>query len=516
MYKKDAKLLLIGLDGAMPDLVRKFSDEGTLPHLHQLIEGGSFLEVLPSPPCDTPTNWTTIVTGAWTGTHGATGFGVHLPGDTYNDGLHCAFDTRLCQAEYLWNVAERKGLTPLLYDYPPCRPATLKNGIVLGGWFNPNLSGQGVASFYELDFIDNPPYPSSLLRDTSPDMLHTPLPAAKGMKKKSLSTTLEEAHQEYRQYVRTMEHLKKTNNWDVFFCHLHLPDYLTHMMLNNIWDEHPDYDPEQGGKGWSAMREAYRIIDEITGEIVERFASDKTIICVISDHGGLPSSRLVWPGAALERAGLTRFAKDNQGDYHIDIAHSKALFYFGPSEYIWINLEGRDPGGIVKPGKEYEEVQTRIINALLDIRDPENGKCAYPLVIRKQEADFIGQWGERCGDVIAFAEPGYTQVDFSMTEGLAWGLVEGIKGLLEMGDLRIGGDTRQGSHHGYFPTHRIGPFSVSGVAILSGKDIKPGYARQHPAQMVDIAPTLAHLLGWPKPAQAEGGLLWDIMKNSYI
>ena len=81
-----------------------------------------------------------------------------------------------------------------------------------------------------------------------------------------------------------------------------------------------------------------------------------------------------------------------------------------------------------------------------------------------------------------------------------------------MGDLRIGGDTRQGSHHGHLPTHKISPFSISGVAIITGPDIKGGYSRQHPVQMVDIAPTLAHLLGWPKPAQAEGGVLWDILK----
>ncbi len=508
MDKKDTKLLLIGLDGAMIGLVRKFSDEGSLPHLHQLIQEGSLLEVLPSPPCDTATNWTTIATGAWTGTHGVTGFGVHLPGESYELGTRCTCDTRLCQAEYLWNVAEKQGLTCLLYDYPPCRPVTLKNGIVLGGWFNPNRVGRGVGSIHGLGFINNAPFPSSLLENTSPDMFHTPDPEAKEMKG-SLANLLEQAYKDYKQCVSTMEYLRKKRNWDVFFSHLHLLDYLTHMILNDIWEDHPDYTPERGERSWSIMKEGYRIVDEIVGDIVDRFASDETIVCVISDHGGIPSSRLVWPGAALERAGLTKFERNDWGEYHIDVAQSKGVFYFAPPEYIWVNLEGRDPTGIVKPGKEYEEVRTRIINALLDIRDSENGKCAYSLVIRKEQADFIGQWGDRCGDIIAFAEPGYTQVDFGVAEGE---VVKGVKGLLEMGDLRMGGNTRQGSHHGYFPTHKIGPFSISGVAIISGKKVKSGYSRHHPAQMVDIAPTLAHLLEWPKPAQAEGGLLWDIMK----
>jgi len=44
MDRKDAKLLLIGLDGTMPDLVKKFSQENDLPYLHELIQEGVFWE----------------------------------------------------------------------------------------------------------------------------------------------------------------------------------------------------------------------------------------------------------------------------------------------------------------------------------------------------------------------------------------------------------------------------------------------------------------------------------------
>ena len=508
MDNKDAKLLLIGLDGAMPDLVKRFSQEKDLPYLHQLIQEGVFLEVLPSPPCDTPTNWVTIATGAWTGTHGVTGFNIHLPGESYEEGVSCAFDTKLCQAEFLWNVAEREGLTCLLYDYPPSRPPTIKNGIVLGGWFNPQRVGRGVGSFHSPGFIPTLPYPRSLLNRNFSDVLKTPIPLPKGTSE-SLEEILKKAQLECERFINALGFLKKDRNWEVLFSQLHLLDYLTHEMLNDIWEGHPDYTADKGERGWSTMKEAYSILDETIGRVIEKFASEETIICVISDHGGVPSSRLVWPGAALQRAGLTKFIKNDNNEYQIDVSQSKAVFYFSPPEYIWVNLEGRDPTGIVKPGKEYEEIRTRIINALLDIRDPENGKCPFSLVIRKEQADFIGQWDKRCGDIVIFTEPEYTLVDFGMAER---GVVNGVKELLEMGDLRIGGNTRQGSHHGHLPTHRISPFSISGVAIIVGPNVRRGYSRQHPVQMVDIAPTLAHLLGWPKPAQAEGGILWDIFK----
>lgn len=510
MRDKNVKLLLIGLDGAMPGLLKKFSEEGEVPCLTQLMREGVSLELLPSPPCDTPTNWTTIVTGAWTGTHGATGFNVHLPGESLSLGVRSGFDTRLCGAEFLWDVAEKKGLKSLLYDYPPSRPPTIKNGIVLGGWFNSGRVGSGIGSFHMPEFEKVLPYPGQLQMNSKGDdnqLFTTAIPLPKGSYSNA-KETVERAEGTCNRFVKALQYLKKYHNWEVLFSHLHLLDYLSHQILNDIWEQHPDYTPKRGEKGWSVMRDAYHLLDRTISRVIDEFADEKTVICVISDHGAVPSSRLVWPGSALEKVGLIKFLKDGD-NYRIDPLASKAAFYFSPPEYIWVNLKGREPDGIVEPGGEYEEVCSQIISALLDIRDPENGKCPFSLVIRKEQAGFLGQWGDRCGDVICFTEPEYALLDFGMADH---GIIGGMKELLEMGDLQIGGDTRQGSHHGHLPTHKISPFSISGVGIISGPGVRSGYFRPKPVQMVDIAPTLSHLLDWPKPAQAEGGLLWDILK----
>lgn len=62
-----AKLLFLGLDGANWDFIEKFMDEGVLPNIASVVKRGVFTEMLPCPPCDTPTNWTSLVTGAWPG-----------------------------------------------------------------------------------------------------------------------------------------------------------------------------------------------------------------------------------------------------------------------------------------------------------------------------------------------------------------------------------------------------------------------------------------------------------------
>lgn len=67
---KAKRFMLIGLDGAMPNMLEKFRDEGSIPNMTKLMKQGAFMEALPCIPVDTPTNWVTIATGARPGTHG--------------------------------------------------------------------------------------------------------------------------------------------------------------------------------------------------------------------------------------------------------------------------------------------------------------------------------------------------------------------------------------------------------------------------------------------------------------
>ncbi|MBN2565721.1 MAG: alkaline phosphatase family protein, partial [Candidatus Eisenbacteria bacterium] len=90
-----ARLLFLGLDGANLDFVQRFIDEGVLPNIKDIAERGCFQELLPCAPCDTPTNWTSLVTGAYPGTHGITSFETHLPGASFAERAKGSFDTRI-------------------------------------------------------------------------------------------------------------------------------------------------------------------------------------------------------------------------------------------------------------------------------------------------------------------------------------------------------------------------------------------------------------------------------------
>ena len=143
--KKAKKTVLLGIDGLMTELVEKFVSEGCMPFTKNLLEVGLMTRAIESIPADTPTNWTTVITGADTGTHGVTGFFTHepgmeldcshfnsLPADSHSKKLNNSFSSNICKAERLWEAAQKQGLRSLVIEYPMAWPPTFDNGIVFG------------------------------------------------------------------------------------------------------------------------------------------------------------------------------------------------------------------------------------------------------------------------------------------------------------------------------------------------------------------------------------------------
>jgi len=124
------RIILIGMDGLMPEQIERYRND--IPELARFLETGFFSPAYSSPYTCTATNWPTIATGAWVGTHGCTSFNVHLPGMELGETAP-SFNSELCQAEYFWQAAERQGKRCILINYPCAFPRLLKNGVVIGG-----------------------------------------------------------------------------------------------------------------------------------------------------------------------------------------------------------------------------------------------------------------------------------------------------------------------------------------------------------------------------------------------
>ncbi len=112
------RVLFLGFDALVPNMLEKFLGEGIMPNFERLLAKGSMSRLRPVIPAQTPTNWTTIATGATPGTHGIVQWGSHLPGAPLDEfHFEDAFTSGLCRAEYLWETAARHGMKSVVVNY---------------------------------------------------------------------------------------------------------------------------------------------------------------------------------------------------------------------------------------------------------------------------------------------------------------------------------------------------------------------------------------------------------------
>jgi predicted AlkP superfamily phosphohydrolase/phosphomutase len=199
----------------------------------------------------------------------------------------------------------------------------------------------------------------------------------------------------------------------------------------------------------------------------------------------------------LYEQGLIKLKRDRTtGKPAVDWSKTQAFAQGMVSVYV--NLKGRDPEGAVQPGKEYEDLVNRLIDLLYDVKDPLNGQRPFRLALSNSDSEFLGLSGDRTGDVITAVNPVYVPDNrMRFTGDLFENLNTGLP---------------DGSIHGQqLPSVDLGEYgSIRSVLIAWGPTIRKGHVMQKPVRMVDIAPTISHILGIPAPKHSEGRVLHEI------
>jgi predicted AlkP superfamily phosphohydrolase/phosphomutase len=663
MKPKPQRALVIGIDGLMPEMVEKFTAEGHMPNLARLMQDGVYSPMLSSPPVDTPTNWTSLATGAWTGTHGINTFGVHLNGERFEESQRVnpsifppfvdqapVYINELCRAEYVWQAAERAGKRCIVLNWPGSWPSPLESSVVIDGsgpyssvlarlstyhTFATNggagtipltvrqtaaslesalvISGEGTLRpdgdgwraegvgelddtlFYRLTITASTAsdYDTvTVYRGLSNDDALTILSAgewspwlweefptrfgrvrakfrlrlmnlsADGREMRLYRTTLFNTHgwahptsvadeliedlfvqgqmqgrtglletegdaddihpimplcqvyesisDQARGLALAARYLGTNYPWDLLMVQIHAPDGLNHEALNGISPHWKRYDPLEAERFWDRFRAEYNVLDRMVGEITDACVDDDTLVMVVSDHAAIPTTRTVWVGQALVDAGLLAYKASEGAQWVMDWQHTKVVLGDHPlAENVWVNLKGRDPDGIVEPGEEYEAVREAVIQAFYALRDPETGQCPVALALRKEDASFLGQWGDRVGDIVYYLTPGYAtggsicslgpiDPQAITREHFQW---------IEEGIVSEYFDAMHGIHHQYLPNAEYGGCSNRAVFVMTGPGVRRGTHLPVPPWTPDVVPTLAHLLGFPAPDQAEGMII---------
>ncbi|MBW2063088.1 MAG: alkaline phosphatase family protein [Deltaproteobacteria bacterium] len=302
--------------------------------------------------------------------------------------------------------------------------------------------------------------------------------------------TYVEVNEQYSRWLAdAATSLMKNHEWDIFFMHSHPTDWVYHAIMTYM-DPATCPDEAKRKEAWEIHLGIYETQDRMLASILD--AMDKnTLVILVSDHGATPDGPLFDPYKALVPAGLSvlQEAQDDMGlaqgkfseaiklaALRPDLARTKAMPQ--RSCYIYINLKGRDPEGIVDP-EDYEKVQQEIIDALLTFVDQGTGQRPVALALPKRDARILGLYGDGIGDVVYAIRPEF------------------------------------GSQHGsILPTAEYGVGSLKALFSMTGPGVKKGFRLKRTCWLPDIVPTICYLMDWPLPEQTEGAVLYQAFKDA--
>jgi len=280
----------------------------------------------------------------------------------------------------------------------------------------------------------------------------------------------------------------KKIDWSLLFTYWIGPDHIYHLYAPAVDEANPEYDVREAGVAREWISKFLQLGDQWVGRILNGLETDleDTVVIVMSDHGHIGGFKRIYLNNILAREGLLTVKMEN-GKPIIDWSKTKAAA-FGHN-YISVNLEGREPTGIVK-NSEYEDVIDRVMRALNRLEDPNTGRSNLFIALTRDEGELLGLYGDRTGDIIYVTRPGYNCVT-EVTQ-----------------DLGVFKEHYFGQHTYFWPTVR----GNRGFFIISGPSIKKKYLRSRPIQMVDVAPTICYLLDIPFSSECEGKVLYHIIE----
>lgn len=510
------KVFVLGLDGATWDILQPLMDEGRLPNLARIRARGASGTLNSIFPPLSPVAWTGVMTGKNSGKHGVFEFLEY----EHNPLQGRVNSSRSIKAELLWQIAGRHGKTTVAGAVPMSYPHRQAPGVFLGDFLSPADAP---------DFASDP----NLLRE---------LEAHLGEPYRPWSTAVHDGGQEPQalaeltafldHHLRAVEFLMKRCEWDLFMYDLMATDRIQHELWH-AWD--PSHRAARG-RDLSAVRSGFldfwSRLDDGIGRIEAALPADSSLI-LMSDHGfgpiewyvnfnvwlleqgyiGLKDSFYVrqkhwfyrkgvtpeWFYGLMARFGgarnrVSRFRGkqmspiDRLADAtflskaHIDWSKTKA-YAQGNFGQIFLNLKGRQPFGSVDPA-DARSLLDELKGRLKEIPHPETGGPLVETIYEREEL-YHGPHAHLAPDLTV-----------------------------------VPGDWRYRTIGLYdFTTHKVispafgptGDHRLEGVFFGSGPAFQAGSAPRD-ANLLDIAPSVLHLLGLPVPDDMDGRVLSEVLQ----
>jgi predicted AlkP superfamily phosphohydrolase/phosphomutase len=362
--------VLIGLDGVPYRLIEKFTGNGTMPHLGDVIKEGVFHPMASSIPEVSSVAWSSIITGANPGQHGIYGFTELAPASyrlrfpNFNDLKVPPF--------WLDNCKTRS----VIINVPSTYPAREINGVLISGFVALDLNK---AIF--------PPSTVSKLEglgyriDVDTEKAH-----------KSMDLFVRDLGETLTSRVKVYRHLWDEEEWENFVLVFTGTDRLGHFLWN-AYDQpnHPYHD---------AFLDHFRQIDAVIGEISGRLNADDGLF-ILSDHGFESVRKNVYVNRFLVDQGFFTLSTDPAKSLN-DIDEGARAFALDPAR-IYVHTAGRYPRGRVK-----KDDRKSVIDDLIQAIEcwSIDGEKVIDRIYHRDEI-YHGPYIEKAPDLVLLSKSGF-------------------------------------------------------------------------------------------------------------
>ncbi|RMF83415.1 MAG: hypothetical protein D6736_21600, partial [Nitrospinota bacterium] len=267
------KMVVIGIDGATFNVIDPMIERGELPHLARLIQEGSRGELYSTYPPYTHIAWSTFSTGKNPGKHGV--FDFIDPPYRNRESIPFVFTNfNAIKCATFWQILRDTELKIGIVNLPMTYPPSPLNGFLIGGIDTPSE---------EVSFT----YPEELITQLRAQGIHYRpdyVEFLRFKKGEARHRSLEEVRQDYfaieEERRKAILWLMENKEWDLLVVVLSLPDRVMH----HFWPFHDPEEPAEPNPYREVVRDSYRKVDQIIGQMLERIESDVPVM-VMSDHG---------------------------------------------------------------------------------------------------------------------------------------------------------------------------------------------------------------------------------------
>jgi predicted AlkP superfamily phosphohydrolase/phosphomutase len=455
------------------------------------------------PPVTSPA-WPTFMTGCNPGKHGVFDF-IQPRGNNFT----LVNSTRIRQPT-IWQRLSEAGYRVGVLNVPVTYPPQPVNGYVI----TDILSPKNAQICYPADLIGR--YEAQLgPHRIAPDVQYKP-----GLEAAFIADLYDLVHV----HGRWALHLMAAEPVDVLMVHFIALDIMKHALWRFMDHNHPRH---EAGPFEHAIRNGYALVDDYIGRLLAQLPPDATTI-VMSDHGFGPLKNMVNLNVFFMQKGLMKLKRDPwtqlkalafrlgltpsnayQWIARIGLQNSVArvskktrndiiakflsfdsvdwkrtiAYSMGHVGQVYLNMAGREEHGILPP-EQYEQRLEQVTAALQELRD-DDGRPILSRVIPGREV-YHGPYAHKGPDLhLVLDDYNMIACPLFATEG-------------RVITHQIRGDS--GCHR------------REGIFIAQGPEIQPGVALPE-ADILDLAPTIMHLLGEPVPRVMDGRVLTEIFTD---